>query len=60
MTDSQKVEALAALLGDVIHCLELKQWDIEDSTESYLCEIQADEFYDKMLKILHSDSDDHV
>jgi 5-methylcytosine-specific restriction endonuclease McrA len=60
MTDAQKVEALEELLSEVIHCLNMKQWDIEDPTDSHLCEIQADEYYDKMIKILHSGTEPNV
>lgn len=60
MTDAQKVEALEELLSEVIHCLNMKQWDIEDPTDSYLCETQADEYYGKMLKILHSGNETNV
>ena len=35
MTDADKVFALTELMGDVIHTLEMKQYDIEDSQLSY-------------------------
>ena len=55
MTDAQKVEALTALLGDVMHTLEMKQYVIEDATESYQCETEADKFRQQMIDILHSE-----
>ena len=54
MTNEQKIEALTDLLGDVIHTLNLKQYEIEDATESHKCEVEADDYYQKMLTILHS------
>jgi len=54
MTDAQKVEALTNLLDNVIHSLSMKQYEIEDATESHKCEAEADEYYQKMLNILHS------
>lgn len=53
MTNEQKVEELVALLGDVIHTLNLKQYDIEDPDTSYQCEVEADKYYNQMLSILH-------
>lgn len=55
MTDADKVLALTDLLTDVMHTLELKQYLIEDPTESYECEFQANQFHQKMCDILHSD-----
>lgn len=54
MTDAQKVEALTELLKDVMHTLEMKQYEIEDATESHKCEVEADKFHQQMLDILHS------
>jgi hypothetical protein len=55
MTNEQKLDALVELLGDVIHTLEMKQYDIEDATLSHQCEVEADQFHDKMISILHND-----
>jgi hypothetical protein len=55
MTDAQKVEALTGLLDTVISRLSVKSFEIEDATESYKCEVEADEFSQKMLDILHSE-----
>jgi len=55
MTDAQKVEALTGLLDTVISRLSMKSFEIEDATESYKCEVEADEFFQKMLDILHSE-----
>ena len=54
MTDAQKIEELTNLLDDVIHALNMKQYEIEDATESHKCEVEADDYYQKMLNILHS------
>ncbi len=54
MTDTQKIEALAELLKDAIFTLDMKQYDIEDATLSYQCEVEADAFHQKMIEILHS------
>ena len=53
MTHEQKIEELVALLGEVIHSLNLKQYEIEDPTASYQCEVEADQYYNQMLSILH-------
>ena len=55
MTDAEKVFALTELLCDVMHTLEIKQYVIEDPTESYKCETEADEYHQQMLNILHSE-----
>ena len=54
MTDAQKVAALQSLLNDVIHTLNLKQYEIEDATQSHQCEVEADNYHQQMLNILHS------
>ena len=54
MTNEQKIDALTELLSTVIHTLEMKQYDIEDPTESHQCEVEADQFHQQMLNILHS------
>jgi len=56
MTDSQKVEQLTELLNDVMHTLNMKQYCIDDATESHQCEVEADEFHQKMLNILYPES----
>ena len=53
MTDADKVEALTELLSTVMHTLEMKQYDIEDPTKSYQCEVEADEFHQQMIDILY-------
>lgn len=60
MTDAEKVEALAELLGDIIHRLGMKSYEIDDATESHKCEIEADEYHDQMLKILNDVTVDEV
>ena len=60
MTDAQKIEALASLLDEMIHHLGMKQYEIEDPTESYLCVVQADEFFDRKIKILYASTEDDV
>jgi hypothetical protein len=54
MTNEQKIDALTDLLSNVIHSLEMKQYEIEDATESHKCEVEADDYYQKMFTILHS------
>lgn len=56
MTDTQKVAALTDLLDNVIHSLSMKQYEIEDANESHQCEVEADNYYQKMLTILHSEN----
>lgn len=56
MTDAQKIDALTELLSTVIHTLELKQYEIDDPTESHKCETEADEYYQQMMDILHGNS----
>ena len=56
MTDAQKVAALVELLGEVIHSLDMKQFEIDDATESHKCETEAYDYSNRMIAILHSDS----
>ena len=56
MTAEDKVFALTELLNDVIHALEMKQYDIEDANLSYECVTDADKFHQRMIDILHSQS----
>jgi hypothetical protein len=53
MTDTEKVYALTELLSDVMFTLEMKQYDIEDPDKSHQCEVEADQFHQKMIDILH-------
>ena len=55
MNNEQKIDALTDLLTDVIHSLNMKQYEIEDPTESYKCETEADDYHQKMCDILHSE-----
>ena len=55
MTNEQKIDALTDLLTDVMHTLELKQYLIEDPTESYKCETEADEYHQQMINILYEE-----
>jgi hypothetical protein len=58
MTDADKREqALTELLSTVMHTLEMKQYDIEDSQKSYQCVTEADEFHQQMLNILYPKDD---
>jgi len=54
MTDEEKVYALTDLLTDVMHTLDLKQYEIEDPSESHKCEVEADDYHQKMCDILNS------
>lgn len=53
MSDADKIDALTDLLGEVMHTLEMKMYDIENPEKSHQCEIEADKFHQKMLNILH-------
>ena len=53
MTEEQKIDALVDLLNDVMHTLNLKQYHIDDPTESHQCEVQANQFYQQMIDILY-------
>ena len=55
LTNEQKIDALTELLGEVMHSLNMKQYVIEDPTESHKCETQADDYHQKMCDILHSE-----
>lgn len=55
MTDADKVEALTNLLENVLYTLEMKQHVIEDATESHKCEVESDEYHQKMIDILHNE-----
>ena len=54
MTDAQKVVLLTDLLCSVIHTLNMKQYDVEDPTQSHQCEVDADFYHQQMIDILHS------
>ena len=54
MNYQQKIDALTELLSDVMFTLHLKQYYIEDATESHRCEVEADQFHQQMINILHS------
>ena len=53
VTDAEKVFALTEILGDVIHALELKQYDIEDPQLSHECVTDADKFHQRMMNVLY-------
>ena len=55
MTDTQKVEALTDLLSNVIHDLEMTQYEIDDITEAAMVVRQATDYYQQMLNILNSE-----
>jgi len=54
MTDTQKIDALVELLNNVMHTLSMKQYEIEDATQSHQCEVEADTYHQQMINILHS------
>ena len=54
MNCQQKIDALTNLLSDVIFTLDMKQFSIDDPSESYQCEVEADQFHQQMINILHS------
>ena len=53
MTDEEKVYALTDLLTDVMHSLNMKQFEIQDPFESHKCEVEADNYHQKMCDILY-------
>jgi len=55
MTEEQKIEELTNLLNDVIHALNMKQYEIDDATQSHQCEVEADQFHQQMCDILYSE-----
>ena len=55
-TNEQKIEALTELLSSVIHSLSMKQYEIEDPTQSHQCEVEADAYHQKMIDILYPES----
>ncbi len=57
MTETNKVEQLQELLSQVIHSLEMTQYEIDDATESHNVVVQADAYYQQMIDILHSEND---
>ena len=56
MTDEQKVDALTDLLSNVIHSLEMTQYEIEDVTEAANVIREADNYHQQMLDILYPDA----
>jgi hypothetical protein len=56
MTDADKLFALTELMGDVIHTLEMKQYDIEDVTLSHECVTDADKFRQIVNDILYPEN----
>jgi hypothetical protein len=55
MTDKEKLFSLTEIMFDLIHTLEMKQYDIEDPNLSHECVLDADKFHQRMLDIIHSD-----
>jgi hypothetical protein len=53
MTDADKLFALTEIMNDVIHTLEMKQYDIEDPQLSHDCVVDADKFRQLMNDILY-------
>jgi hypothetical protein len=56
MTDADKLFALTEIMNDVIHTLEMKQYDIEDSQLSHECVTDADKFRQIVNDILYPES----
>lgn len=54
MTDAQRIEELSSLLSEAIHRLGMKSYEIDDPHLSHQCEIEADEFHQRMCDILYS------
>jgi hypothetical protein len=55
MTDEDKLFALTEIMNDVIHTLEMKQYDIEDPQLSHECVTDADKFRQIVNDILYSE-----
>ena len=55
MTDAQKIDALIDLCSNVIHSLEMTQYEIEDVSEAANVIRDADNYHQQMLNILHSE-----
>jgi hypothetical protein len=53
MTDAQKVEALQELLNNVIHSLNMTEYDIEDGAKAHEVTVLADAYFQQMLDIVH-------
>ena len=56
MTYEQKIDALADLLSNVIHSLEMTQYEIEDVSEAANVVRDADHYHQQMLNILHGEN----
>jgi hypothetical protein len=56
MTDEQKIDALADLLSNVIHSLEMTKYEIEDVSEAANVVREADHYHQQMLDILYPDA----
>lgn len=52
--DAERVIALQSLLSDVIHSLEMTQYDIDDAIVSHDVVVKADNYFQQMLNIIHS------
>ena len=53
MTDAQKIDALIDLCSNVIHSLEMTQYEIGDVSEAANVIREADHYHQQMLDILH-------
>lgn len=58
MTDTDKIDALTELLSNVIHSLEMTQYDIDDATESHNVVVKADNYHQQMIDILYGVPDE--
>jgi hypothetical protein len=54
MTDAQKIDALIDLCSNMIHSLEMTQWEIEDTSEAANVIREANHYHQQMLSIIHS------
>ena len=54
MSDAEKVLHLQALLEQVIHSLDMTQFDIEDGEASHSVEKLAWDYHSQMCNILHA------
>ena len=56
MTDADKVDALTDLLSNVIHSLEMTNYEITYVSEAADVIRNADNYYQQMLNILHGEN----
>ena len=56
MTDAQKIDALIDLCSNVIHSLEMTQYNIDDISVAADVVREANQYDQQMIDILHSEN----